>query len=133
MRGSTPIAYLLTLRTFGTWLHGDTRGSHHRLRCTHGTPGLPSRPHLEAAERSQMRSPRQLLDSHSRAIVERVVREVCEFRGWNLLAANARTNHVHLVVTAGCPPEEAGRSIKSWITHRLVHAAHALQGPCSSH
>src|SRR5260370_26700459 len=95
MRGSTPIAYLLTLRTFGTWLHGDTRGSHHRLRCTHGTPGLPSRPHLEAAERSQMRSPRQLLDSHSRAIVERVAR---------------------------CPPEDAVRSLKSWITRRLVQA-----------
>ena len=28
MESSTPIAYLVTLRTFGTWLHGDARGSH---------------------------------------------------------------------------------------------------------
>jgi hypothetical protein len=27
-----PLAYLITLRTFGTWLHGDERGSVSRKR-----------------------------------------------------------------------------------------------------
>src|ERR1044071_8102876 len=27
-----PIAYLLTFTTYGTWLHGDERGSHQRSR-----------------------------------------------------------------------------------------------------
>jgi len=31
MAGSRPIAHLVTLRTFGTRLHGDARGSHHRI------------------------------------------------------------------------------------------------------
>jgi hypothetical protein len=122
MSCSRPIAYLLTLRTFGTWLHGDARGSHNRLHRAYGTPPLPARPRLEAVERSRMRAPPQLLDVRSPAIAERVASDVCRYRGWDLLAANARTNHVHLVVAAGCAPEEAVRSLKSWITRRLVEA-----------
>jgi hypothetical protein len=31
-----PLAYLITLRTFGTWLHGDERGSVGRKRNVYG-------------------------------------------------------------------------------------------------
>ena len=118
MESSTPIAYLL--RTFGTWLHGDARGSHHRLHRTYGTPPLPGRPRLEAVERLQARAPARLLDARSRAIVERVASDVCAYRGWDMFAANARTNHVHLVVATGGAPEDLVRSLKSWLTRRLV-------------
>ena len=64
-------------------------------------------------------SPR-LLDARSRAIVEHVASDVCEYRGWHLLAANARSNRVHFVVAAGCAPEDVALSLKSWITRRLV-------------
>ena len=77
MASSRPIAYLLTLRTFGTWLHGDARGSHNRLHRSYGTPPLPGRPRLEAMERLQARAPPQLLDGRSRAIVGRVANDVC--------------------------------------------------------
>src|ERR1035437_10224808 len=73
MESSTPIAYLVTLRTFGTWLHGDALGSHHRLHRTYGTPPLPGRPRF-----------------------------------------------VHLVVATGGAPEDLVRSLKSWLTRRLV-------------
>jgi REP element-mobilizing transposase RayT len=69
-----------------------------------------------------MIGPARLLNAGSRTIAERVAAEVCQYRGWDLLAINARTNHVHLVVAAGCPPEEVVRSLKSWITRRLVEA-----------
>ena len=122
MESSTPIAYLVTLRTFGTWLHGDARGSHHRLHRTYGTPPLPGRPRWEAVERLQARAPARLLDARSRAIVERVASDVCAYHGWDMLAANARTNHVHLVVATGGAPEDLVRSLKSWLTRRLVEA-----------
>jgi len=122
MAGARPIAYLVTLRTFGTWLHGDARGSHHRRHRTYGMPPLPERPRLEATERLQAGASAQLLDARSRAIVERVASDVCEYRGWALFAANARTNHVHFVVAAGCAPEQLALSLKSWITRRLVEA-----------
>ena len=102
--------------------HGDARGSHHRLHRTYGMPPLPERPRLEAMERLQAGVPAQFLDARSRAIVERVASDVCEHRGWDLLAANARTNHVHLVVAAGCAPEDLALSLKSWMTRRLVEA-----------
>jgi hypothetical protein len=39
-----------------------------------------------------------------------------------MLAAHASTNHVHVVVAAACAPEDVARSLKSWITRRLVQA-----------
>ena len=77
---------------------------------------------MEAMERLQARAPPQLLDGRSRAIVGRVANDVCAYRGWDMFAVNARTNHVHLVVAAGCAPEDLVRSLKSWTTRRLVQA-----------
>ena len=77
---------------------------------------------MEAVERLQARAPARLLDARSRAIVERVASDVCAYRGWDMFAANARTNHVHLVIATGCAPEDLVRSLKSWITRRLVEA-----------
>jgi REP element-mobilizing transposase RayT len=122
MARSRPIAYLVTLRTFGTWLHGDARGSHDCLHRTYGTPPLAHRPRLEAVERHRARVPPQLLDARSRTIVERVASDVCDYRCWQLLAVNARTNHVHLVVAADSEPEVVALSLKSWITRKLVEA-----------
>jgi hypothetical protein len=36
-----PLGYLLTFRGYGTWLHGDSRGSVDRFHRTYGTPMLP--------------------------------------------------------------------------------------------
>jgi hypothetical protein len=59
-----------------------------------------------------------------------VAGDVCGHRGWRLLAVNARTNHVHLVVTALSEPEVVLQSIKSWTTRRLVEARLlVLDGP----
>jgi hypothetical protein len=35
-----PLAYLITFRTYGTWLHGDERGSVDRQHNVYGTPRL---------------------------------------------------------------------------------------------
>src|SRR6202142_3736210 len=51
-----------------------------------------------------------------------VANGVCAYRGWEMFAVNARTNQVHLVVAAGCAPEDLVRSLKSWTTRRLLEA-----------
>ncbi|MGQ0761444.1 MAG: hypothetical protein ACT4OT_05435 [Acidobacteriota bacterium] len=33
-----PLAYLITFRCYGTWLHGDERGSVDRKQNVYGTP-----------------------------------------------------------------------------------------------
>src|SRR5437762_2022331 len=36
-----PLGYLITFRSYGTWLHGDARGSVDRFHNAFGTPRLP--------------------------------------------------------------------------------------------
>jgi len=37
----TPLGYLITFRTYGTWLHGDMRGSVDRHHNRYGAPLIP--------------------------------------------------------------------------------------------
>ncbi len=116
----TPIAYLITFRTYGTWLHGDKRGSMSRHHNTYGTPTLKHEPNWIATNRERMNREPVVLDATMRSIVEKAVTETCEFRGWNLYAINVRTNHAHVVVSAGGRnPEQMLNALKSNATRLL--------------
>ena len=41
VRDSAPLAYFITFRAYGTWLHGDERGAVDRRHNDYGTPYLP--------------------------------------------------------------------------------------------
>ena len=111
-----PLAYFLTWTTYGTWLPGDERGWN--CRRASGTQAQNSL-FVEMA-RSQMREPEFRLSESHRRIVEETVREHCLIRNWSLHAVNARTNHVHVVVTAsGYRPEAVRDQFKAWCTRRL--------------
>ena len=45
-----------------------------------------------------------------------------EFRRWELLVVNVRTNHVHLVVSARLDPEADMGQYKAWASRRLREA-----------
>ncbi len=54
------------------------------------------------------------------------IRDHCRVRNWHLHASNARSNHVHVVVTAaGYQPETARDQFNSWCTRRLKEAGAA--------
>ena len=53
----TPKAYLITFRSYDTWLHGDRRGSVDRFHNTYGTPRLPRNLPRERYERRLMAGP----------------------------------------------------------------------------
>jgi REP element-mobilizing transposase RayT len=55
-------------------------------------------------------------------VIERAAAEVCRYRGWELLAVNARTNHVHAIVAAAHSPERVLNDLKSWGTRQMVEA-----------
>jgi len=40
-----PLAYLITFRAYGTWLHGDSRGSVDRFHNRYGAPLIAPNPH----------------------------------------------------------------------------------------
>jgi len=47
---SEPLGYLITCRTYGTWLHGDARGSVDRDHNVYGTPMRDPNSALQQAE-----------------------------------------------------------------------------------
>jgi REP element-mobilizing transposase RayT len=120
-----PLAYLITWTTYGTWLPGDERGW-----VEDGVPGIqaPDRARREAA-RVLLKEPPVTLDEAQRAIVEATVRAHCDIRRWSLHALNARSNHIHVVVTASATsPEKVMEQFKAWCSRRL-NEHNAASGP----
>ena len=59
------------------------------------------------------------LDQIRRDAVLEAIQEVCAHRGWSLLAAHVRSNHVHTVVETEDPPERVMRDFKAYASRRL--------------
>ena len=116
----TPLAYLITFRTYGTWLHGDERGSVDRFMNKFGTPRIPQRDARREYNRSIMKNEPVILDARRREAVEDAINEVCANRVWRLLSINVRTNHVHAVtVTPGLMPSRALNAFKAYATRKM--------------
>jgi REP element-mobilizing transposase RayT len=115
-----PLAFLITFRCYGTWLHGDERGSVDRRKFRrYGTPDMPANTKLAEDEKLELKHAAITLNNAQRVVVENAILEVCEHRGYGLLALNVRTNHVHSVVTASSRPEHVMDTFKAYATRRL--------------
>lgn len=101
-----PLAYLITFRTFGTWLHGDERGSMDRHgKNIYGTQRIAPNSKLQSRMRENSAAVQFMLDGPKRSIVDTAIRNVCDVRNYKLIAINIRTNHGHAVVSAQVKPE----------------------------
>ncbi|HET8549891.1 MAG TPA: transposase [Bryobacteraceae bacterium] len=80
---------------------------------------LDADPGRAAAERRNMIQAPYELDSDGRTAVLESLREVCWHRGWNLLAAHVRSNHVHVIVEAEIPPEKVMNDFKAYASRAL--------------
>jgi len=108
------VAVLITWTMYGTWLRGDNRGW--RAKC--GGNQLPN-PHLEEACRLKMKFDSVVLREVDRMNVESACREHCQLRCWQLHAINARSSHVHLVVSANEKPQTVRDQLKANCTGQL--------------
>jgi len=115
-----PLGYLITFRSYGTWLHGDERGSIDRFHNRYKSPYLPeSRQRRDLNERRLQEAPVRL-DARQRQSVEKAIRDVCDHRQWFVHAVNVRTNHVHAVVSIGSSKvERALNAFKAYATRRM--------------
>jgi REP element-mobilizing transposase RayT len=113
------LAYHITWTTYGTWLPGDARGW-----IKKNTLGIQE-PDSEREEQARelMAEEAVLLAPAQRALVEHTIREHCQIRKWSLHAVNARSNHVHMVVTADCEAREVMNQLKAWCSRKLSDAA----------
>jgi hypothetical protein len=71
----TPLAHLITFRTYGTWLHGDSRGSVNRFRNTYGTRRLPHELSWLNTNTQRLKHKIVKLNARQRKSVEKAVRE----------------------------------------------------------
>ena len=95
MNSDDPIAFFITWTVYGTHLQGDERGWRRRR---HGDQ--EPQPQLAQWHRERLTHPVILLTPEQRVIVGSECQRHCDHRGWRLWAVNARSNHVHAVVTA---------------------------------
>ena len=109
------LAFFITWTCYGTYLPGDERG----WTNWHKGDQLPQ-PLLQDWCRDRMTETAVLLDKTQRKIVNEVVHDHCEIRGWTLHAVNCRSNHCHVVVTAvDYDGEQVRDQVKSWAKRRL--------------
>ena len=107
------LAYFITFRTYGTWLHGDQRGSIDRFHNRYGTPKLPPNRLREQYERGLLKQPSVRLSFKQREAAADGIREVCKKKDCGLWVVNVRTNHAHAVVTASCHSKKVRATIKA--------------------
>ena len=115
----TPLAYLISFRSYGTWLHGDKRGSIDRFHNRYGDPYLPTNYAWKHHNHKRLKKTPFILRARARGSVEKAIRETCSIRKWHLHAFNVRTNHVHTVVTANRKPELVLNAFKANATRQL--------------
>ena len=118
MPADEPIAYFITWTVYGTHLQGDEHGWRRR---GHGEQ-LP-RPRLERWRGKRLKHDILLLSREHRAAVEQACSLHGDHRGWRFWAVNARTTHVHVVVTAtGCAGSTVRDQLKANSTRALREA-----------
>src|SRR6266496_6780524 len=81
-----PLAYLITFRCYGTWLHGDGRGSIDRFHNRYKSPYIDPNEKWHQHNVQVLQGEPVTLDAAQRQSVEAAIRETCKFRQWNLQA-----------------------------------------------
>jgi REP element-mobilizing transposase RayT len=115
-----PLGYLITFRCYGTWLHGDKRGSIDRFHNRYKSPYLPQSDRRRVLNKRKLKSEPLLLNGEQRQSIAHAIQEVCQHRRWLLHTLNVRTNHVHVVVSIGATsPARALNAFKAYSTRRM--------------
>jgi REP element-mobilizing transposase RayT len=115
----TPFAYFITLTTYGTWLHGDTRGSVDRWHHEFGMPRIKPNKNLYACMQKEKQGKAIMFDEYQRKIVMNAIRSACKHYHWHLYAIHVRSNHAHLIVAANLVPEKIMNQLKAYASRAL--------------
>jgi hypothetical protein len=116
---SFSMTYILTFNCYGTRVPGDDRGWYDRSCASHR--GGYQDPHvgLDRYARKIMLQEAYQLDIMRARVVLDAIREVCQCRSWDLVAAHVRTTHLHSIVAGLCNPDRAISDFKSYASRAL--------------
>jgi len=113
------VTYLITFSTYGTHLHGDSRGS---VDPNHNVPGtrlIEAMPNLRSYQEKSLRFAPYSITDREAQIILRGIRAECELKSWRLYAAHVRTNHVHVIVDTEITAERVMTALKAHATKLL--------------
>ncbi len=110
--------YFLTCTTYGTWLHGDERGSFNK----YGRFIPPNETLRQSIKKKLTISPFYLSDG-MRDIVRLAFQEVADGKSWNICRMTVLYNHFHIVISVNLDdPQKVLSVLKSKATMRLRKA-----------
>ena len=75
------LAYFLSFRTYGTWLHGDERGSVDYRSNQFGSPRLQGNWNWRNSEEALLAQPPMTFGNDERRVCTHAMIHVCEYRG----------------------------------------------------
>jgi REP element-mobilizing transposase RayT len=110
---------MITFACYGCHLHGDESGSVDREHNLPGSRLVAADPKRVSAARRRMDQPPYSMDRRRREVVLASLLERCSQHDWSLLAAQVRTNHVHIVVKGEPAPERIMNDLKSYASRCL--------------
>jgi REP element-mobilizing transposase RayT len=113
------LAYFITFRTYGTWLHGDLRTSVNRFQNTPGTPRMEPSGGKYRQAREAMEGAPMVLTPRQQQLCAEAIQKLCTKRAWTLRALNVRSNHIHAVITAPVLGERVMADLKRAATRGL--------------
>jgi hypothetical protein len=117
-----PLAYFISFRTYGTWLHGDKRGSIDRFNSRYRSPYIAPNKNWRNHNEGLLKAKPLTLKARHRTSINKAIRETCDIRRWQLHAINVRTNHIHTVVAAGLKkPGIVLNALKANATRQASH------------
>ncbi len=117
-----PLAYFITFRGYGTWLHGDSSRPVNRFHNRYGAPRLQRNDRWKSYNKDRLTHAIVRLASMQKTVVKEAIHETCRTRGWEVWATNVRSNHVHTVVTANAKAETVRAALKANATRKLREA-----------
>jgi hypothetical protein len=79
-----PLAYLITFRSYGTWLHGNPRGSVDRSHNRYLSPYVPPDPKRLEDNLRKLSHEIVIFSAKQRESIEAAIRETCVVRKWFL-------------------------------------------------
>jgi REP element-mobilizing transposase RayT len=118
------LAYFIAFSTYGTWLHGTSKGkgSVDREHDQYGMPFVEPDERREAQSREELTQAPYTMTSPEREIVRDAIVALCRTKRWRLLAVHVRSNHVHVVLNVDRDPGRVMSDIKAAASRALTRA-----------
>lgn len=114
-----PPAYHITFTTYGTWLHGDKRGSVDKRHNQYCSAFVSPNADLHKKEQNNLKNSPIILDKNLREAILKAILQVCDLRGWVPYAVHVRSNHIHIVVSGNAKPEKIMTDFKAYATRAI--------------